>query len=526
MENEKHHLSSLTENDLKSKFGNAGAQNSPAIAGNTIWDELEKMGKYYSHFPFKANDEFDSVAERAASEIRFLIEKFSQRYAKVEIEASDTILNLSRNLSNLEEVIYQRRDEVNKEQLLLRYSPAAPSILLFSLGIGLFGAAAIISFSSFGVYSLLLHVGGFLAVIGLVFNLKLSPLKTSICISLILLIIFGASFPLAQFDKQRFILTLLLLDLISGYASAVGIAGVLRKKRSAILHIGLQNEEATLVELQMKLSHAQALQVQSKELRILMREKEFAQSLHRYVQANLEYAFSHRHETNIDYNRNVISIFSEPIYGVQKCRARINFCRSLTSKEVIEVTEAFVDAYTKLSFLFFYSHKIASLGDLEFIPSTDIDKYKIFLSADFVQFEISKMSISSPGFWEVIVSLSPFEQIRQWLNDRHNRKKDKDYKNNQEERLKEIEIRKAETELEKQLVQNEFDRKSGQIDLIKKGIEVIKMLPLTDQEKDKLIKTCAIIPLSNLAIFQDAGLISTVEIITDTQEHDFDVKTA
>ena len=38
---------------------------------------------------------------------------------------------------------------------------------------------------------------------------------------------------------------------------------------------------------------------------------------------------------------------------------------------------------------------------------------------------VSRISFNSPGFWEMIGSLNPLIQLREYLNDRHNRKKDK-----------------------------------------------------------------------------------------------------
>jgi len=35
----------------------------------------------------------------------------------------------------------------------------------------------------------------------------------------------------------------------------------------------------------------------------------------------------------------------------------------------------------------------------------------------------SKVNIQSPGFWEVMGSLNPLQQIREYLKDRHERKK-------------------------------------------------------------------------------------------------------
>jgi hypothetical protein len=40
-----------------------------------------------------------------------------------------------------------------------------------------------------------------------------------------------------------------------------------------------------------------------------------------------------------------------------------------------------------------------------------------------------RVRFESPGFWEILGSLNPLEQIRKYINERHERKKDRDYRN-------------------------------------------------------------------------------------------------
>lgn len=41
---------------------------------------------------------------------------------------------------------------------------------------------------------------------------------------------------------------------------------------------------------------------------------------------------------------------------------------------------------------------------------------------------IKSIRIESPGFWEVFASLNPLQQIREYLNDRHKRKQDREFR--------------------------------------------------------------------------------------------------
>jgi hypothetical protein len=42
--------------------------------------------------------------------------------------------------------------------------------------------------------------------------------------------------------------------------------------------------------------------------------------------------------------------------------------------------------------------------------------------------QLTRVSIQSPGFWEVLGSLNPLLQIREYLKDRHERRKDRSYR--------------------------------------------------------------------------------------------------
>lgn len=42
--------------------------------------------------------------------------------------------------------------------------------------------------------------------------------------------------------------------------------------------------------------------------------------------------------------------------------------------------------------------------------------------------ELRRISIESPGFWEFFGALNPLQQIREYLKDRHERRKDVDYR--------------------------------------------------------------------------------------------------
>jgi len=122
---------------------------------------------------------------------------------------------------------------------------------------------------------------------------------------------------------------------------------------------------------------------------------------------------------------------------------------------------------------------------LELQSKIDIDK--IVLPSE--RLFISKVNIQSPGFWEVLGSLNPLQQIREYIKDRHERKKDNNYRSRQEEEIAELEI------------QERKDR------IINQRIQTLKGFGYSDIEIRQLVTTMVIQPLTKLGRYQDNGQI-------------------
>jgi hypothetical protein len=106
---------------------------------------------------------------------------------------------------------------------------------------------------------------------------------------------------------------------------------------------------------------------------------------------------------------------------------------------------------------------------------------------------ITKINIQSPGFWEFFGNLNPLQQIREYLKDRHERRKDREYRNTHERIKGELDI------MEKQ---NEF---------VKQRIEILKSLGYTDIEIRPIISNLITEPLQQLGVHQDKGLVEYPE---------------
>ena len=63
---------------------------------------------------------------------------------------------------------------------------------------------------------------------------------------------------------------------------------------------------------------------------------------------------------------------------------------------------------------------------------------------------LQRVRIESPGIWEFAASLNPLQQIREYLNDRHRRRQDREYREESE---------KERLELDNKLIQRQIEEK-------------------------------------------------------------------
>jgi hypothetical protein len=111
-------------------------------------------------------------------------------------------------------------------------------------------------------------------------------------------------------------------------------------------------------------------------------------------------------------------------------------------------------------------------------------------------------TFNSPGAWDFIGKMNPLEVLRQYLSDRHERRKDREYRENAEKRKLELESERL--ELENQLL-------AGQV--LAQRIEVAKSLGLRDEDIAPQLNVFLSRPLRQLERYQDQGLITTAEIV-------------
>lgn len=106
---------------------------------------------------------------------------------------------------------------------------------------------------------------------------------------------------------------------------------------------------------------------------------------------------------------------------------------------------------------------------------------------------INKIQISSPGIWEFLGSINPLLQLREYLNDRHERNKDEKFRNEQERKFGDIEV------------QSKINN------LIEKRIEILISLGYSKKEIKKNYENL-LQPFKNLIELEKSNLIQSIEV--------------
>jgi hypothetical protein len=103
--------------------------------------------------------------------------------------------------------------------------------------------------------------------------------------------------------------------------------------------------------------------------------------------------------------------------------------------------------------------------------------------------------LQSPGLLDFLGKLNPLEVIRQFMVDRHERRKDLEYREDAERRR---------LDLENYILE---------MDAVKATIENARSIGATDEDLAPILNQVLYTPLKTLQQFQDRGLLETAEII-------------
>ena len=145
-----------------------------------------------------------------------------------------------------------------------------------------------------------------------------------------------------------------------------------------------------------------------------------------------------------------------------------------------------------------------SLNRLEYIEHISKEPEMIPPSE---RLSLERIHIESPGFWEFAASLNPLKQLREYLNDRHRRRQDREYRE---------EAEKERLVLDNILIQQQI--RKGHITETRKIIKIMRELGYTDDEIRQIVWSQLGIPLSQLGRHQDSRLINGAECKIDSVE--------
>ena len=121
----------------------------------------------------------------------------------------------------------------------------------------------------------------------------------------------------------------------------------------------------------------------------------------------------------------------------------------------------------------------------------------IVLPQDRIQ--LRAVSFQSPGFWEFLGTLNPLETMRKYLQDRHERRKDRSYREPLEaERMA----------LENQRLTNE---------VVKEQVELLRSVGVSEDKIREALTRHVVKPLEGLDRHQDSGLAETAVLVDVAQ---------
>jgi hypothetical protein len=116
------------------------------------------------------------------------------------------------------------------------------------------------------------------------------------------------------------------------------------------------------------------------------------------------------------------------------------------------------------------------------------------------QLVLRAVELNSPGFLEFIGSAAALEVLRRYLNDRHKRRQDREYREDAEKR------------------RLHFEETALKLDLIERGLKIARDNGATDSDLAPLINELVYKPLSRLDEYQDKNLIEDAEVLDLSDE--------
>lgn len=121
---------------------------------------------------------------------------------------------------------------------------------------------------------------------------------------------------------------------------------------------------------------------------------------------------------------------------------------------------------------------------------------------------IRQVNIQSPGLWEFLASLNPLLQLREYLKDRHERRKDIEWREAEQHREMILENQNREQNIQKTDLETIQMRDS----ILAERIKMLLSLGYTEEQVRRLIIRHYFGPLSYLDHHYESGLITSIDV--------------
>lgn len=178
-------------------------------------------------------------------------------------------------------------------------------------------------------------------------------------------------------------------------------------------------------------------------------------------------------------------------------------------EDTIELLTKLENAYNRV----FTFERLIKTTPKDVITNFDLKSISRLKPTEEHKLQIDKVSFSSPGYWQIIGQLNPLTQIREYLNELHERKKDRKYRDKYEEAKLEEEVKKMKSDNDNDSQRKELENKLLRNKLIKENIELLKAMGYTKEEIKALSLELLINPVIELDKLLEEQKVESFEVV-------------
>jgi hypothetical protein len=139
---------------------------------------------------------------------------------------------------------------------------------------------------------------------------------------------------------------------------------------------------------------------------------------------------------------------------------------------------------------------------------------------------VHRVNIGSPGIWEFIGTLNPLQQLREYAKERHERRKDKEWREAEEQRQMSLENQKREQEVKKAELENirlensvlqesrkaDLEDRRVETSILQEQVTLLRSIGYSDEQIRKLFNAHYYKPLSRLDAHANSGLLESMDV--------------